>query len=999
MDKFTILKLYRAIGLSYIKIDLFNSAIGILSHYVETLLKMKEENPSKSEKIDKELDITRDVMQKIFRHNKENLTNPLEDKDYHIFKTFSKTFEDTRMENFHQQFSFLMDNKENGDKSLFKFYAINLKFIQESLTNKTEDEEMLSSGAQQLFFLEQFDLALDFIKYLQKKYPKNTYSFFLKGQCLWQLKEYKKALAEFNKLLKISDSDGFLYNYVGKLYSQLYDINYDRNNLTKAIELFNKACELTVDNYYLYEKASTYLKLGDIKEAKKTIHYFLKQNPSDSEIATFLWPFIQCGDFENYKKYIDLRLSSDYIGEYYPKIMNKPMWDCKKDISDKTLLVVVEQGYGDIFMYCRSLNIAKEKAKKVIFLTRPSTVRLFQYNYPDIEVLPITENLDNLNFDYHVPLMSLIKFWDFSKPAEAYLSVDPQDVRKFRIRHVDQLKFNIGVMYTSYVGDYFGRRNIPLKDLQILTKTKDAKLYSFAVDSTLFNPQRELGIESLGMHFFDFYDTAVALKAMHVVVSTDNVILNLAGAMGIKTFGLLNKFNVGRWWKKEGDDIGWYKSVKPLTAKHENEWDKLLARTNEYLQEYRISLRESYLNTIIKNIENDKTTPKEIQNAKKSTVVLSLWKETFNKKYLDEYVKLQNKQLKLNPEDVGALGNIATYYAFLYPKRKEANKIFDSIIDKLDSPELLFNYACLKCSLKDFDSFFKYYEYRFKKAEPTRYPEFSQPRWNGETNTKDKTLLVHFEQGYGDTILFSRYLNDVKKLFKKVYFVVRPNIKDLIKNSFPDIVVDINKDIETDYQIPLMSLPGALKSYPDKYKNNKKWLKADEQKIEEFKQYFDNKKYNVGIFWNSTRTLTQRYADLKTMLPLGHIKNVQLYSLEINREDAELNYIDDKVNIINLGKHFKDFSDTAAAIENCDLVVSTDSAVLNLAGALGKKTFGLFSECAEWRWYKLDGEDTGWYKSVKPFHAAHDNNFKPEITKICKEIKDIMSSDKRFSNK
>ena len=68
-----------------------------------------------------------------------------------------------------------------------------------------------------------------------------------------------------------------------------------------------------------------------------------------------------------------------------------------------------------------------------------------------------------------------------------------------------------------------------------------------------------------------------------------------------------------------------------------------------------------------------------------------------------------------------------------------------------------------------------------------------------------------------------------------------------------------------------------------------------------------------------------------------------MYSLAIDKKDIELNYFDDSINIINLGKHFKDFSDTAAAIENCDLVVATDSSVLNLAGALGKKTFAIFN--------------------------------------------------------
>ena len=103
------------------------------------------------------------------------------------------------------------------------------------------------------------------------------------------------------------------------------------------------------------------------------------------------------------------------------------------------------------------------------------------------------------------------------------------------------------------------------------------------------------------------------------------------------------------------------------------------------------------------------------------------------------------------------------------------------------------------------------------------------------------------------------------------------------------------------------------------------------------------------------------------------------------------------MHIENLGKIFKDFSDTAGAIENCDLIITTDSSVLNLAGALGKKTFCLFNKYTEWRWYNLDAGDTGWYKSVKPFHAKKVNDFKPEIEKICEEIKELIKQDERFN--
>ncbi|MBQ9688718.1 hypothetical protein IJV79_03670, partial [bacterium] len=192
------------------------------------------------------------------------------------------------------------------------------------------------------------------------------------------------------------------------------------------------------------------------------------------------------------------------------------------------------------------------------------------------------------------------------------------------------------------------------------------------------------------------------------------------------------------------------------------------------------------------------------------------------------------------------------------------------------------------------------------------------------------------------------------------------------------------------YYLPLMSILTALNLYPTDYQVSR-WLTADENKVKDFSKYIIKDKFNIGIFWESTKSYITRYTDLKYLLPFGHLDNVQLYNLQIDKEDFECNYPDPSVNVINLAKHFKDFSDTAAAIENLDLVISTDSSVMNLAGALGKKTFGLFCEIPEWRWFELEGESVVWLESVKPFQTKHGNDFSEVIPKISEEIKLLMN--------
>ena len=95
------------------------------------------------------------------------------------------------------------------------------------------------------------------------------------------------------------------------------------------------------------------------------------------------------------------------------------------------------------------------------------------------------------------------------------------------------------------------------------------------------------------------------------------------------------------------------------------------------------------------------------------------------------------------------------------------------------------------------------------------------------------------------------------------------------------------------------------------------------------------------------------------------------------------------VSIIDLGSHFKNFSDTANVISGLDLVITTDNVILNLAGALGKKTFGLFNTYPNFRWFSLDGDDVVWYKSVKPFQCRKENDWDSIMEEVKQAVIDI----------
>jgi tetratricopeptide (TPR) repeat protein len=332
--------------------------------------------------------------------------------------------------------------------------------------------------------------------------------------------------------------------------------------------------------------------------------------------------------------------------------------------------------------------------------------------------------------------------------------------------------------------------------------------------------------------------------------------------------------------------------------------------------------------------------------------------------------------------------------ALTYVNANEFEKAFEAFDELFKSKPILddyFAYGCAKLQVGDFEEGWKNYEYRFKKefGRP-EYPETSKPRWEGQKF--DGTLLVQWEQGFGDTFQFARFLHEVKPLVNKVIFRVQDCVKDLIEQSLKEIYVigdstSVEK-LDYDYHIPLMCLPGALKTTKETIPYRKKYLMADENLVDEFKQkFFNNDCLKIGIsFHGMALGNPYRNIPLAVFYKLCELKNVKIYSFQKDAGSEQLKKIPPEIEIIDMGTEFKNFSDTAAAMENLDLFVTSDNALFNLAGAMGKKTFGLLHHHAEWRWF-FDTEKTPWYDSVKIFRKeTEEESWEQLMQKVFDEL-------------
>jgi hypothetical protein len=196
------------------------------------------------------------------------------------------------------------------------------------------------------------------------------------------------------------------------------------------------------------------------------------------------------------------------------------------------------------------------------------------------------------------------------------------------------------------------------------------------------------------------------------------------------------------------------------------------------------------------------------------------------------------------------------------------------------------------------------------------------------------------------------------------------------------------EDSEYDYSSSVFQLLTNLDVSLNDIEGNEGYLFIDNQTIKE-KSEFDfmqtNKK-KVGLFWQGNPTLlTNRSIKLEKLKPLFDLNNIQYYSFQITKIDFESEELKQELPIIDLATHIKSYADTAGFLKNIDTLVTIDTSIANLAGAMGIKTYLLLPYATEWRWFK-DSDKTPWYDSVKIFKQKVPNDWDEVVQRVKNEL-------------
>jgi tetratricopeptide (TPR) repeat protein len=286
---------------------------------------------------------------------------------------------------------------------------------------------------------------------------------------------------------------------------------------------------------------------------------------------------------------------------------------------------------------------------------------------------------------------------------------------------------------------------------------------------------------------------------------------------------------------------------------------------------------------------------------------------------------------------------------------------------------------------------FELYEWRWqRKIKKNSLRSFDYPLWLGAEDLKGKTIILHCEQGFGDTIQFCRYVRLVKDLGAIVTLEVDNELFNLLRNlpGVGQVIKTGNPLSHYDYHCPLMSLPLALGTELDSIPSPQKYLVAEEEAKTKWKKILgDKKNIRVGIAWSGSPTHKN---DSNRSIQLSEFieylpPNVEYVSLQKNLRASDIELLQNNSQIIDCSSDWLNFSDTAALCDLMDIIITVDTSIAHIAGALGKNTWVLLSFFPDWRWLEKRS-DSPWYSGVKLYRQTTRQNWQPVFKQIKKNL-------------
>lgn len=694
-------------------------------------------------------------------------------------------------------------------------------------------------------------------------------------------------------------------------------------------------------------------------------------------------------------------------------LLNFPRWDGNASLQGKTIVLHPEQGLGDTLQFCRYAALLAREAEQVILCVNLPLLRLLQTSVANWEwgerIQVITAGAHIPTFHYQISLLNLPAVLDTrldSIPCPGtYIFTDPSWRLKWQSPADSRAKKRIGLVWSgsaAHTNDH--HRSIALSELWSHLSEIDRDGFEFhSLQKELKENEqtilRELPIVDHRDELNDFSDTAALIETMDLVLSVDTSVAHLSAAMG-KTTWILLPFVPDFRWLLDREDSPWYHSVRLFRQSEARVWTGALQKASTALSAMGGSTAASLSNKVdvLDQLSSRVDASAELSASLNKVVATSSPSPMAAANALSESGQWLEAEQRYR-EICAAQGSSAILHnnwgVVLQKLRRfdEALTSFDLAM-RLDadyvSPRI--NKAMCLLSLNQFEEGWRLYEWRWKNEQWANSRRVLQAKlWLGEEAIAGRGILVYAEQGLGDSLQFCRLLFLLKEQGAEITFEVPASLIDLLQ-TLPVTLRVLGETAEDsdefEFQCPLLSLPAALKLAPSQLPIRMPYLTPSALRSAKWATRIPSStRPRVGVVWAGAaahRNDAQRSIGLNLFSSLL-MEKAEFYVLQKVLSRAEKTHLEvmrsfgQSIHI--LADELHDFSDTAAAIAQLDLVITVDTSVAHLAGALGKPVWICLAYEADFRWL-VSGDTSAWYPSARLFRQQQVGQWKPVLEEV-----------------
>ena len=747
------------------------------------------------------------------------------------------------------------------------------------------------------------------------------------------------------------------------------------------------------------------LNLGVIAEAQgksqaALSHYrrVLRLEPNHADAHHNLaMVLLRLGDFRQGFAEYEWRWQLNLTPEKRALLAIAPLWD-GSDLAGRTLFVHAEQGYGDTIQFIRYLSWLKPFKGRII-LGCPAPLRPILLRVEGID--QIIEDTTIPRADVRVPLISLARLAqttvDSIPAAVPYLSPPPEP--RLHLECPPQCQLQVGIVWatkpqhpTSHqrscalthfltLGQRFSelmlyslQKEIPPADVELLQAQGDRQQLAGAQP-----------LQDLSTRLQSFDDTAAVIAQLDLVITVDTAVAHLAGALGKPVWVLLPA--VADWrWLQHRSDSPWYPTMRLFRQQRPGEWDAVFMEVSQTLARVLNGASPVFPLGDKVNIEH----PPQLQ-AKSAVADWMHQGETLFQAGEFAAAKAAYAQAyALDPDNIDACSNLGVCQFELGELEDARQQLERAITLQPENATIHYRLGIILLLCGEFERGWREYAWLIKThARSQQLP--THLKWEGQS-LKGKTLILWSEQGYGDTLQFIRYVPLMARLAGQVLLDVQSPLRRLLQ-AHPSLgqVMDPQTSIQVHAWSTFSNLPRILDSDSGSLENHGPYLTPLPEVVIPA-VVSKAKGFKIGLAWKGSPGNARdsiRSIALPAFKSLLSTPGCSWFSLHHHPCTEEIEAADLAGKLIDLAAAIEDFADLATVISHLDLVISVDTAVAHLAGAMGRPVWLLLPFIPDWRW-GLVGQETAWYPTMTLFRQPSPNDWLSVVAQVNRQLASVL---------